>query len=83
MKTDIELELQVQEALHYDPSVEHSHIGVTVKEGVVTLRGTVPSVGEQWEAGRIAERVEGVKAVINHLEVAPANVAVPAQAREW
>ena len=75
MKTDIELESEVMAALHLDPSVDHSDIGVTVKEGVVKLRGTVPNAAEQWEAERIAARVEGVKSVINHLELATPKVS--------
>ena len=77
MKTDKDLEQKVQEALRCDPKVEHSHIGITVKEGVVWLRGTVPNTTEPWEAERIAKRVEGVKSVVNHLEVLTSNGTVP------
>jgi len=74
MKTDAELEREIQQALRNDPIVHQSNIGVTVEEGVVKLQGTVPSLNEQWEAERIAQHVEGVRAVINHLEVAAAVV---------
>jgi osmotically-inducible protein OsmY len=75
MKADIELEREILDALRLDPSLDHRDIGVTVKEGVVKLRGTVPSAAAQWEAERIASRVEGVKSVINHLEAASGNAA--------
>ncbi len=68
MKTDTELNREVQEALRCDPSVNHRDIGITVKEGVVKLHGRVPSAAQQWEAERIVARVEGVKGVVNHLE---------------
>jgi osmotically-inducible protein OsmY len=71
MKTDAELEREIREALRYDGAVHHSHIGVTVEEGVVKLQGTVPGASEQWEAERVVQQIEGVRAVINHLEVAP------------
>jgi osmotically-inducible protein OsmY len=57
------------EALRQDPAVHQPNIGVTVEGGVVRLQGSVPSPTEQWEAGRVAQNIEGVRAVINHLEV--------------
>lgn len=77
MKTDKDLEQKVQEALRCDPKVEHSRIGVTVNEGVVWLRGTVPNTTESWEAERVAKHVAGVKSVVNHLEVLAPDVTVP------
>jgi osmotically-inducible protein OsmY len=74
MKTDAELEREIREALRLDPAVQQTNIGVTVERGVVRLQGTVPSPSEQWEAERIAQGLEGVRAVINHLEVEPAVV---------
>jgi len=70
MKTDAELEREIREALRQDPAVHQPNIGVTVERGVVKLQGSVPSPTEQWEAGRVAQNIEGVRAVINHLEVA-------------
>ena len=46
-----------------------AHIGVSVKDGVVTLSGHVPSYAEKYAAERAAKRVYGVKAVANELEV--------------
>jgi len=55
--------------LEFDPSVSAENIGVSVKNGVVTLNGTVPSYGEKYAAERDAFRVAGVKAVAEEIEV--------------
>jgi osmotically-inducible protein OsmY len=69
MKSDSELKRDVENELKWEPSVNEAHIGVTVKEGVVTLTGHVPSYGEKYAAERAAKRVYGVKAVANELDV--------------
>ena len=66
---DTELKQHVQNALDWEPSVEASDIGVSVAEGVVTLRGTVGSYVEKVTAERVTLRVYGVKAVANDLSV--------------
>jgi len=67
--TDKELKQHVQNALDWEPSVDASDIGVSVDEGVVTLRGNVGSYVEKVSAERVALRVYGVKAVANDLSV--------------
>ena len=69
MKTDQEIQADVQAELRTDPSVDASQIGVAVKDGVVTLTGTIPSFAERWSAERAAKRVYGVEAVADELEV--------------
>jgi osmotically-inducible protein OsmY len=69
MKTDMELKQDVLDELEWDPSVNAAHVGVTVKEGVVTLSGHVPSYTEKYAAERTAKRVYGVKAVADELDV--------------
>lgn len=68
-KTDEQLQRAVIEELQFEPSVTASHVGVTVKNGVVTLTGHVPSYSEKWGAEAAAKRVDGVKAVANELDV--------------
>ena len=51
--TDRELKPQVENALDWEPSVDASDVGVSVEDGVVTLRGNV-----RYAKGR-AERVAG------------------------
>jgi osmotically-inducible protein OsmY len=40
-------------------------------DGVVKLKGTVSSVEKKAKAGEIARKVDGVKSVVNNLEVKP------------
>jgi osmotically-inducible protein OsmY len=67
--TDNELKQHVQSALDWEPSLDASDIGISVDEGVVTLRGNVVSYAEKIAAERVALRVYGVKAVANDLAV--------------
>jgi osmotically-inducible protein OsmY len=69
MKTDSELKRDVENELKWEPSVNEAHIGVSVKEGVVTLSGHVPSYAEKYAAEKAAKRVYGVKAVADELDV--------------
>jgi osmotically-inducible protein OsmY len=41
--SDTELQRDVLDELKWDPSVNAAHVGVTVKDGVVTLTGHVSS----------------------------------------
>jgi osmotically-inducible protein OsmY len=63
--TDSELQRDVLDELKWEPSVNVAHIGVSVKNGVVTLSGHVPSYWEKYSAEKAAKRVYGVKAVAN------------------
>jgi osmotically-inducible protein OsmY len=67
--TDAELQRDVLEELKWEPSVDAAHIGVSVKNGVVTLTGHVSSYAEKYAAERAAKRVHGVRAVANELDV--------------
>ena len=69
MKTDKQLRTDVQDELQWEPSVHADLIGVAVENGIVTLTGTVMSFPEKWAAVNAAERVTGVKAVSDELQV--------------
>jgi osmotically-inducible protein OsmY len=71
MKTDRELQEQVLQALEWEPGVDAADVGVSIDDGVVTLRGEVGTLREKWLAERAARHVAGVRAVANDLEVAP------------
>jgi osmotically-inducible protein OsmY len=66
---DKDLKQHVQSALDWEPSLDTSDIGVSVDEGVVTLRGNVGTFTEKMTAERVSLRVYGVKAVANDLAV--------------
>lgn len=69
MKTDAHLQHDIIESLRFEPSVSEKGIGVSVKDGVVTLRGCAPSYGEKYAAAQAAERVKGVRGVAQELQV--------------
>jgi osmotically-inducible protein OsmY len=67
--TDRQLQDNVKAALDWEPSIDVADIGVTVDDGVATLRGDIKSYSEKKTAERIALGVYGVKAVANDLVV--------------
>lgn len=71
MKTDDEIQNDVQEELKWVPFLKSSEIGVAVKDGIVTLSGRVDSYSGKLSAERAAERVAGVAAIVQNIEVKP------------
>ena len=69
MKTDAALQLDVIAELKWEPSVNAAHVGVEVKDGIVTLAGHVDTYAEKWDAERAAQRVSGVKAIAVEMDV--------------
>ena len=69
MKPDDELRRDIELELQWDPSVDASNIGVSGKNGVITLTGQVSNYYEKWRAERIAKRVAGVAGLANDLQV--------------
>jgi osmotically-inducible protein OsmY len=67
--TDKVLKDDVMRELEWDPKIDASHIGVIANDGAVTLTGHVRSYTEKMLAVKAAERVNGVKAVADELEV--------------
>jgi len=59
----------VLEELGWEPSVNSAHIGVTARDGIVTLTGHVGSYAEKWAAEQSAGCVSGVKAIVDEIEV--------------
>jgi osmotically-inducible protein OsmY len=55
--------------LDWDPKVDASHIGVVANDGAIVLSGHVPSYAHRWASMRAAERVYGVRAVADEIEV--------------
>ena len=69
MKTNSELQKDVQDALKWEPLLDAAEIGVTAKDGVVSLTGIVDSYSKKTEAESAAKRVSGVKALVENIEV--------------
>lgn len=76
MKTNEELQKDVMEEIKWDPSLRTvaSEIGVTAKDGIVTLSGMVDTYSKKLEAEKAAQRVSGTKVVAVDLEVKFAKV---------
>lgn len=69
MKSDAELQRDVMNELTWEPSINAEKIGVMVKDGVVTLSGSVESLPEKWAAERATKRVAGVRAFAESIEI--------------
>lgn len=67
--SDVQLKDDVEAELKWDPRVKEAQIGVTVKDGCVTLMGIVEFWAEKFAAERAVQRVFGVKALANRIEV--------------
>lgn len=55
--------------LEFDPQIDASEIGVTARDGAVTLTGFIDTYWAKLAAERCAKRVRGVRAVANDLQV--------------
>lgn len=69
LRSDERIEDDVNETLTQDPWLDATDIEVTVENGVVTLSGTVDSVGARRRAAEDARHVIGVRDVRNVLGV--------------
>ena len=69
MSTDDRLKTNVLAELAWEPSISADHIGVTAREGVITLFGHVDSYWQKLAAERAAGRVKGVRALAEEIEV--------------
>ena len=69
MKSDLELQSDVEQELRWEPAVRSERIGVSVAGGVVELDGHVDSYFEKWAAERAAMRVSNARAVASQIMV--------------
>lgn len=68
-RTDQELQTDVLAELRWELYAQAKDIGVAVKDGIVTLTGTVETYLSKWKAEQAAHRVAGVSAVANDITV--------------
>lgn len=66
---DTEIRRKVLAELDWDPSIDASAVGVAVKEGVVTLTGSIANYWQKKEVERVVKRVTGVKGVAEDLTI--------------
>ena len=59
----------VKRKLANDQVVKGGALEIDVKEGVVTLRGTVETEQQKQRAEKLAKKVKGVKSVVNEIKL--------------
>jgi osmotically-inducible protein OsmY len=69
MKSNETLQTDVQNAIKWEPLLHAAEIGVTAKDGIVTLTGEVNSYAKKLEAESAAKKVIGVNALVEKIEV--------------
>lgn len=71
VRTDDEIQRDVMAELRWDARVQPNELAVAVQDGIVTLAGFVDTYVKRWAAERAAQRVRGVAAVANEVEIRP------------
>ncbi|WP_434633188.1 BON domain-containing protein [Chromobacterium sp. CV08] len=66
--SDAELAAGVKQALDADPELKALNLQVSSAKGEVTIAGVMSDDQQMFKAGQIAEKVPGVKFVINKME---------------
>lgn len=69
MRSDSQIQKDVMEELKWTPYLKASEIGVSVKNGIVTLSGITDSYYKKLEAEKAAKGIAGVKAVALDIQV--------------
>lgn len=69
MKSNVQIQQDVIDQLKWEPILNAAEIGVSVKNGVVTLSGIVDTYSKKIAAERAAKKVAGVRAVAEEIQV--------------
>lgn len=69
MRSDSQIQKDVLEELRWTPYLNASEIGVSVKNGIVTLSGMTDSYTKKMQAEKAAKSIAGVKAVALDIQV--------------
>ena len=69
MKSDIQIQQDVMDQLKWEPLLAASEIGVSVKNGIVTLSGIVDTFSKKLTAEKAAKSIAGVKVVAEDIQV--------------
>ncbi|HEY6290828.1 MAG TPA: BON domain-containing protein [Terriglobia bacterium] len=75
--TDDQITKAIQASYYADPQVKNDQITIDVKNGEVTLSGTVASDADHLQAYKLASQVAGVKKVTDQIQVGAAQAATP------
>ena len=71
MRSDLQIEDDVGEELATDPEVVGAAVSVHVGAGIARLSGTTPTYAARIAARRAAERIAGVRAILDDVLVEP------------
>jgi osmotically-inducible protein OsmY len=74
IKSDSQIKTDVLNELKWDSRVDETDVGIQVKEGIVTLVGSVGVYAKKIAAREAAHRVHGVLDVVDELQVKVAGV---------
>ena len=74
-RTDAQVASDVQNKINGDGSIPDKQLNINANNGTVTLTGTVATDAARNAAANDAAQIDGVKTVVNNLEVAPASAA--------
>jgi osmotically-inducible protein OsmY len=74
MKTDSQLQSDVSTELKWRPYIHAAYIGVSARDGVVTLSGQVGHFAEKAAAESATKAVAGVKGIANDIQVVVPNL---------
>ena len=74
-RPDAQVASDVQNKINGDSNIPDKQLNINANNGVITLTGTVASDAARNAAANDAAQVEGVKTVVNNLEVAPTSAA--------
>jgi osmotically-inducible protein OsmY len=69
IKTDSQIKTDVLNEMKWDSRIDETDVGVQVREGIVTLVGTVNVYAKKIAAREAAHRVHGVLDVVDELQV--------------
>src|SRR5215469_12966524 len=69
MISDAILKQDVEDELAWRPDIDSDHIGITARNGIVTLTGYVPTYVQKHAADAAVRRVAGVRGVVDSLQV--------------
>src|ERR1041384_4679704 len=74
-RPDAQVASDVQNKINGDSNIPDKQLNINANNGVVTLTGTVATDAARNAAANDAAQIEGVKTVVNNLEVAPTSAA--------
>jgi hypothetical protein len=74
-RSDAQVASDVQNKINGDNNVPDKQLSINANNGTVTLTGTVSSEAAREAAANDAAQIDGVKKVVNDIQVAPASAA--------